>query len=565
MADPGVDPLTTEIVRNALAVAVEEASIVVVRSSHSTFIQEGADACAALLDPDGELVAQSMATSLIHGASLRSSLPSLVEDVPLDSMLPGDVFAMNDPYRGGIHANDVLVFRPIFANGGSGHGAGGGRRVVLFAGTLIHVADVGGAVAGGLAALAADTFAEGLLLPPVRLYAAGQPVDDVARIVARNSRAPRQVMGDIQALVAGTSVATAQVGSIVAQHGIQTVERCIHDHLQGTEAAMRRELARLPEGTYHGRFTIDGDGVDDGRSLDVVVAATLAGGEITLDFTGTSAQSRGAINASQSQTLSGVLFAVRCFVDHDLAMNEGCFRPVQVILPEGSVVDPRPPAACGGRVVTVAAVIEAIVEALSQAVPERAVASSGLVHVVTLAGRVGGGDGGQPWLTMLYEFGGIGARRGSDGPDATGAFFLGGRSTISQVEPLEAQHPLRVRHLRLRPESGGAGQWTGGRGVELAVETLTPAVVTVRGDRMRLPPPGRDGGEPGTAGFHAVERHGGAREELAPKQTGVALDAGDVLVVATSGGGGLGPAHDRALTAAGVEPAESVVSVESAP
>ena len=153
------DTITTEVVRNALAVAVEEASIVVVRSSHSTFIQEGADACAALLDERGQLVAQSMATTLMHGSSLRCSLPSLIADVGLDSMEPGDVFAMNDPYRGGIHANDVIVFRPIFADG----------RVVYFTGTLIHIADLGGVAAGGLAALAGDTFAEGMLLPPVRL------------------------------------------------------------------------------------------------------------------------------------------------------------------------------------------------------------------------------------------------------------------------------------------------------------------------------------------------------------------------------------------------------------
>jgi N-methylhydantoinase B len=181
------DTITAEVIRSALAVAVEEASIVVVRSSHSTFIQEGADACAALLDADAQLIAQSMATSLLHGASLRCSLPELIEDVPLPTMQPGDVYAMNDPYRGGIHANDILIFKPIFSGG----------RVVFFAGTLIHVADLGGVAAGGLAALATDTFAEGLVLPPVKLFAAGERVEDVARILARNSRAPRAVMGDV--------------------------------------------------------------------------------------------------------------------------------------------------------------------------------------------------------------------------------------------------------------------------------------------------------------------------------------------------------------------------------
>ena len=178
---PSVDDvITAEVIRGALLVAAEEASIVVVRAAHSTFIQEGADACAAILDADAQLVALSTATSLMHAASLRCSLPALIEDVPLATMRPGDVFAMNDPYRGGIHANDILVFRPVFSDGG----------VRFFGGTLIHVADVGGVSAGGLAALATDTFAEGLMLPPVHLFREGEPVRDVLRIIEGNSRTP---------------------------------------------------------------------------------------------------------------------------------------------------------------------------------------------------------------------------------------------------------------------------------------------------------------------------------------------------------------------------------------
>ena len=187
------DAITGEIVRHGLAAATEEASVVVVRAGHSSHIQEGADACAALVDVEGQLVALSTATSLMHAASLRCSLPALLEDFPATTMAPGDVFALNDPYRGGIHANDILVFRPVFADG----------RVTFFAGTLIHVADVGGVSAVGLAALATDTFVEGLLLPPVRLVCGGEPADDVLRIIGRNSRTPDKVVGDVQALVAG--------------------------------------------------------------------------------------------------------------------------------------------------------------------------------------------------------------------------------------------------------------------------------------------------------------------------------------------------------------------------
>jgi N-methylhydantoinase B len=526
------DAITAEIIRSGLLVAAEEASVVVVRSSHSTFIQEGADACAAILDAAGQLVAQSTATSLMHGASLRISLPSLLEDTPLDSMQPGDVFALNDPYRGGIHANDILVFRPIFGNG----------HIAFFAGTLIHVADLGGNAVAGLASLATDTFAEGLLLPPVRLYRSGEPVGDVIGIIARNSRAPEKVLGDVHALVAGVNVIARRVEELLGRFGTATVERFVRDSIDDAERRVRDDLRRLPVGTYHGSFEIDGDGVDPDRKFEVKVAVTAQDGSIDVDFGGTSPQARGTINSSLSQTLSGVVYAVRCFVDPTIPMNEGCFRPLHTRLPGGTLVNPDPPAACGGRVMTVAAGVEAILQALAKARPDHSVGASALIHVFSLSGV---GPGGAPWLNLFYEFGGLGARAGSDGPDATGAFFLGGRSVLPQIEPLEAQYPLVVRSSRLWVDSGGAGTWRGGLGVETVIELLAPAIVTVRGARMDLPPPGARGGRPGRAGTFAVERHDGTTDVLPAKAANVEIAAGERFVLRTSGGGGLGPPERR--------------------
>jgi N-methylhydantoinase B len=526
------DAITGEIIRSGLALAAEEASVVVVRSSHSTFIQEGADACAAVLDSGGKLVAQSTATSLMHGASLRCSLPSLLDDWSLESMQPGDVFALNDPYRGGIHANDILVFRPVFA----------GERVEFFAGTLIHVADLGGNAVAGLAALATDTFAEGLLLPPVQLYRGGEPAGDVLRIIARNSRAPDKVMGDVRALVAGVNVIARRVTELVDRFGIREVERFVHDTIDEAERRVRDDLRRLPEGTYHGAFEIDGDGVDPDRSFEVKIAVTLRDGSVDVDFAGTSPQARGTINSSFSQTLSGVVYAMRCFVDPAIPMNEGCFRPLHARLPAGTLVNPAPPAACGGRVMTVAAAVEAMLQALAVARPDHAVGASALIHVFSLSGV---DTGGGPWLNLFYEFGGLGARTGSDGPDATGAFFLGGRSVLPQIEPLEAQYPLVVRSSRLWLDSGGAGTWRGGLGVETVIELLTAATVTVRGARMDFPPPGSGGGGPGRGGVFAVERHDGTVEVTPSKAANVEIAAGERFVLRTSGGGGLGPPEQR--------------------
>ncbi len=542
--------ITAEIVRNALVVAAEEASIVVVRSSHSTNIQEGADAAAAVLDARGRLVAQSSATSVMHSASLRCGLQCLLQQVPTADMHPGDIYALNDPYLGGIHANDIMVLNPVFADG----------AVRWFGGTLIHVADMGGTTAGGLGALAADTFAEGVLLPPVRLYREGERNADVFSIIERNSRAPAKVVGDVQALVAGTHVVRRRVEELVQRYGAEELERQVDAYIEYAARRFHEELRHIPPGSYRGGFTIDSDGVSPGRDLDVAVTVTVGTDEVVIDFTGTSAQSAGPINASFSQTLSGVVYAIRCFIDPSIPMNEGCFASIRAVLPEGSLVNPRPPAACGGRVVTVAAAVEAILEALSQAVPDHAVAASALIHVYTLSGHRAGG----PWLTLGYEFGGIGARAGSDGPDATGAYFLGGRSVIPQLEPLEAQLPFVAERCGLVPDSGGPGRWRGGLGVEMAVRLTAPAELTVRGDRILLPPPGVQGGHPGRPGFFAVERADGTWEQLAARQQHVALQPGDVFVIRTSGGGGLGPPEDRPRDAVVDDIREGRVSEEGA-
>jgi N-methylhydantoinase B len=543
--------ITAEVVRSALAVAVEEASVVVVRSSHSINIQEGADAAGALLDASGQLVAQSTATSVMHSASLRCGLQSMLKEIPVEEMVPGDIFACNDPYRGGIHANDIMVLRPIFAEG----------TLRWFSGTLIHVADLGGSAVAGLGALATDTYAEGVLLPPVRLYQAGEANRDVLGIIERNSRAPSKVIGDVHALVAGVNVVARRMDELVARYGADELSRQISSYIEYAGRRFTEEIRRIPPGTHRGRFTIDTDGVTPGRTFDVVVAVTVADGRVTVDFTGTAAQSRGSINSSYSQTLSGVVYAIRCFTDPSIPMNEGCFRSIHTVLPEGSLVNPTPPAACGGRVVTVTAALEAVVAALADALPDHAVAPSSLIQVYSMTGLRADGE---RWLTLGYEFGGIGARRGSDGPDATGAYFLGGRSVIPQIEPLEHQLPLVVERCGLVADSGGAGRWRGGLGVEMALRMTGAAQLTVRGDRMALPPPGREGGQPGRAGSFAVARCGGTYQQLAPREEDVDLHPGDVFLLRTSGGGGLGPPGEREREAVAEDVIEGRVSPEAA-
>ncbi|MFI7145056.1 hydantoinase B/oxoprolinase family protein [Nonomuraea sp. NPDC050022] len=579
------DVLTAEVLRNALVVAAEEASIVVVRSAYSTFIVEGSDASAAVLDARGRLIAHSMATTLMNSMALKVALPELVRDVPLEVMRPGDVYVLNDAYRGGVHTNDLLVYRPVFV----------GDRPAYFAATMIHVSDLGGLSAGGMAPLATDIFLEGLQLPPVRLATSAGLEPAVEAILRANSRTPDKVMGDVRALVAGTAVAAARVGALVAEYGAAGLASGIDDYLDYTEARTRAALADLPEGRFEASYPIDDDGISPEKSHDVRVAITLerhssGGGRIepeasatgaegetqapeirtdgapqvpatvgvesqetravvdvgppemraVVDFAGTGAQVPAAINASASQSLAAAVFAVRCFLDPTIPMNDGCLRAIEVRLPEGSLLNARSPYPCGGRYVPIYAAMEAIFQALSDAVPERAIAPSGILQPFSIAAV-----GAPYWIHLSYDFGGVGARRGLDGPDATGVHFGIGRNSVPQAEPVESRCPLIVESIETIPDSGGPGRHRGGLGSRTVYRFLADCHVTTRGDRLRLAPPGRDGGLPGRVGGFFKRHLDGTVERLASKVNNVRFAAGEAFVVETTGGGGMGSPHER--------------------
>ncbi|MCK2220525.1 hydantoinase B/oxoprolinase family protein [Actinomadura sp. ATCC 31491] len=543
------DALTAEVLRNALVVAAEEASIVVVRSAWSTFIVEGSDASAALLDARGRLIAQSMATTLMNSMALRTALPELLADHSPGTMRPGEVYALNDAYRGGVHTNDLLVYRPVFAGGGPAY----------FAATMIHVSDLGGLSAGGMAPLATDIFLEGLQLPPVRLATANGLDPAMEAVLRANSRTPDKVMGDVRALVAGTAVAAARLEAVLAEYGEEGLAAGVEDYLDHTEARTRASLAGLPEGRFAAAYPIDDDGIDAGRAHEVRVAVTLGPGGAVLDFAGTGPQVPAAINASASQSLAAAVFAIRCFLDPTIPMNDGCLRAIDVRLPEGSLLNARSPYPCGGRYVPIYAAMEAVFQAMSDAVPERAIAASGILQPFSIAAV-----GAPYWIHLSYDFGGVGARRGLDGPDATGVHFGVGRNSVPQAEPVESRCPIVVESIATIPDSGGPGRWRGGLGSRTVYRFLADCHVTTRGDRLRLPPPGRDGGLPGrTGGFY--KRHlDGRLERLASKVNNVRFAAGEAFVVATTGGGGLGPPSGRDPAAVRADLATGRVTPEGA-
>lgn len=528
-----LDRVRIEVIRNALRLAAEEMGTAVVRASFSSIIQEMAEASACVLTADGRLV---HGPQPIHSSSLRLGLRAIVEDFPLDTMVEGDVYVTNDPYRGGIHANDLLVIKPVFV----------GVRPAYFTATLVHVADLGGASAGGLPANVTDFYGEGLLLPPVKLYDAGEPCTPVFRILEHNTRLPKNLLGDVQALVSGANVGAMRIAEVLDRFGADAVAEAVDAVLAHSEALAADAVARIPAGTWRGEFHIDDDGSGSGKEYVVRVALSARDGRLALDFDGTSPQADGIINAAVSQVYAAIVGALRACLGAEFPIDEGAYRCLDVTLPEGTLVNPRKPAACNGRVVTANATFEAIVQALAQATPELAMAASGIVHIFTL----GGVDAtGTQWGYLSVEMGGAGARVGLDGLD--GASLPMGMGRVSgDVEPLEARYPILVERNGLFADSGGPGRWRGGVGTETFVRLLAPARVTVRTDRLRLPPPGLDGGAPGRPGGYEIHRAARADapahvEQLPGKAMNIALGEGDVLVMRTTGGGGVGDPRDR--------------------
>lgn len=524
------DPLTAEVLRNALVVAAEEASIVVVRSAYSTFIVEGSDASAAVLDVRGRLIAHSMATTLMNSMALKVALPELLKDFPPDTMRPGEVYALNDAYRGGVHTNDLLVYRPVFVEAAPAY----------FAATMIHVSDLGGLSAGGMAPLATDIFLEGLQLPPVRLATTDGLDPAVEAILKANSRTPDKVMGDVRALVAGTSVAGARLAGLIGEYGVRGLAEGIDDYLDYTEERTRAALAELPRGRFEAAYPIDDDGINPDKPHYIRVKVELNAQTAVLDFAGTDPQVPAAVNASASQSLAAAVFALRCFLDPTIPMNDGCLRAIDVRLPEGSLLNARSPYPCGGRYVPIYAAMEAVFQALSDAVPERAIAASGILQPFSIAAV-----GAPYWIHLSYDFGGVGARRGLDGPDATGVHFGIGRNSVPQAEPVESRCPLIVESIETIPDSGGPGRQRGGLGSRTVYRFLADCHVTTRGDRLRLAPPGREGGLPGRLGGFYRRRLDGTVERLASKVNNARFAAGEAFIVETTGGGGLGPPAER--------------------
>ncbi len=522
--DP-VDPVSLEIFRSALTAIAEEMGAVLTRSAYSPNIKERRDFSCALFDHQGRMVAQA-AHIPVHLGAMPDSVATALKE--FDDFAPGDVIALNDPFMGGTHLPDITLISPIYVTDR------GEQRLAGFAANRAHHADVGGMSAGSMP-VATEIYQEGVIIPPIKLWEAGEPNQAALRLLLRNVRTPDERRGDLAAQVAANRTAARRLQEVVERSGLDTVEAHIEALLDYAERITRSTIAAIPQGSYEFTDWLDDDGFSE-EPIAIKARVTVRDSNLIVDFTGSAPEAKGSINAVASVVKSAVYYVVRCLMPEDAPANHGTFAPVTVIAPEGTVVNARPPRpVAGGNVETSQRVTDVVLGALAKALPEVIpAASQGTMNNVT----AGGNDPrtGQPFAYYETMGGGMGARPHLDG--LSGVHVHMSNTLNTPVEAFEFAYPMRIVAYRLRDGSGGEGEARGGDGLVREIGFEVPTEVTLLTERRKLAPYGLQGGEHGKAGENVLIRDG--EEQQLPGKTRFTAQPGDRLSIRSPGGGGWG-------------------------
>lgn len=528
-----VDPITVSVINHALAAYAEEMTINLARTAHSTIVYEVQDFCTALLDARGRIVAQPPSGLPLFVGDLDAAIADGLALYGPGGFSPGDVIVTNHTGTCGQHLNNIVVYTPAFHEG----------RLIGFPTTRAHWTDVGGRLAGGFLTDAVSSFEEGIQIRSVKLYKAGQPDEELFRILRHNIRHPDASFGDLRAQVAACRLGERRLQELYARYGADAVEQSIEAGWLSTERMVRERLRRFPPGEYSAESFLDDDGVDFGKPVPIRVTARTREDALEIDFSRMSPQVRGPINSGEAAGRSAARLALKYLVGADLMANEGFFRPLNVVLPPGTLISAREPAAMSWWQTPILTVIDTILLAMSKADPARIPAA----HYSDISAMLltGYDRKAQRAFTSIEPVaGGWGARPNGDGPSAT--YTIGHGDTFNiPVEVLETRFPLLIERYALRQDSGGPGRYRGGLGLERIYRVLDHAVFNGLSERSQCPPWGLAGGAPGATGSIEVKRNGRSRAERYRKVTGLALAPGDVLIFKTGGGGGYGPPRER--------------------
>lgn len=539
-----IDPAELAIAAALFSSVADEMGVTLGRTAHSPNIKERKDYSCAVFDPQGRLVAQA-AHIPVHLGAMPASVAAAQ---PLAPFSPGDVVMLNDPYLGGTHLPDITMVSPVFSDAAAS--AGANEPVLIgFVASRAHQADVGGMSPGSMP-LAGELIQEGVIIPPIKLYERGTLNRGVLDLLLRNMRAPDERRGDLDAQLAAQRTGENRLREVVNRFGRDYAGALMNGLMDYAERMTRAAIRQVPNGEYSFEDVLDDDG-ESSEPVPIRLTLTVNGESIHCDFTGTSSERPTSINAVAAVTRSAVYYTVRCLLEalpggDAVPANDGCFRPVSFTLPEGTVVNCRPPrAVAAGNVETSQRIVDVTLGALAQALPDTIPAAScGSMNNVA----IGGWDSERERPFAYYETigGGAGASPQRDGLDAVHTHMTNTMNT--PAEALEMTYPFRLIEYGIRRDSGGRGEHTGGHGIVRTYEFLCPANVTLLTERRRNSPWGIGGGGPGAPGRNLLTRHGSDRATALPSKAQITVGAGDRLTIETPGGGAWNGPSGRAAT-----------------
>jgi N-methylhydantoinase B len=543
-----MDPIGFELFKNTLLSIADEMALTILRTAYSGVLKDNMDYSTAFCDAEGRTVAQGL-TLPAHLSSFPDALAATIRRYG-DRMRPGDVFALNDPFEGGMHLPDVFILKPIFHEG----------ERVAFAATICHQTDMGGRVAGSNASDSTEIFQEGLRIPPVKMYDAGEPNETLFRLLEKNVRLPVRVFGDMRAQLAACHIAEEAFLRLVARHGVKYVTASMQEIVDYTERVTRAALRELPDGQWSFTDHIDDDGIEFGKPIPLTITLTKHGDRMLCDWTGTSPQVKGAINNTLSFTRAATYTAIKSVLPHEILCNAGFYRPIEVIAPPGTIANAVPPAACAARGLTGFRMLDTTFGALAQMLPDRVIAASE-------GGNTGVSIGGYyrdrtPFIFVEFICSAWGGRPWSDGLDGNANLFA--NMSLPSAEVTETEQPLEILCSELIPDVGGPGKHRGGLSIRRSYRLLEDeAVLQVRADRHTFRPYGLYGGSPGKPSRNLLIS-GGQERELTAKVTMTPMRKGDVFIHEQPGPGGWGDPLEREPSRVLRDVANELVSVESA-
>ena len=543
-----VDATTVEVIKGALIYAAEEMGIALRKSAYSPNIKERMDHSCAIFDRERRLIAQAEHIP-VHLGSMAIAVREGLSRYP-GKLEEGDMLLLNDPYISGTHLPDLTLIAPVFHEG----------AVIGYAANKAHHTDVGGKAPGSIAGDSTELYQEGLIIPPVKFIRGGEIDGDLASLIQSNVRTPETQMGDLRAQIAANVTGSRRLVELVDEYGVEVVEASMGAIMDYSERRMRAEVGGLADGVYEAVDWMEDTG-SGSEPAAIAVKIEVKGDEISFDYAGTSPQVEGPVNAPLGVTVAGIYYTLISITDPTIPVNDGCFRPVSLHIPDGCMMNPRRPApVAGGNVETSQRNVDVLLKALSEAAPDRVPAAGlGTMSNISMGGLR---EDGSPWTFYETIGGGSGGRPVSDGVDGVHVNMTNTMNT--PIEAMEAYLPLRFKAYRLRPDTGGPGEWRGGCGIERSW-TLTGAGATlsILAERVKIPPWGLRGGGSGALGEYILERADGSSERLPSKCT-IPLRRGDTLHIRTPGGGGYGDPYARRPELVLRDVRNGLVGVESA-